>query len=360
MIKREIEKRQIPDFFVNDGKKITNKEEWEEHRKRVIDLFLGEEYGYLPPKIEPSIRLEEQAINFAGKAKWESVFFTFKKGTKRRTVRAELILPRGKKSPVFLAIDFLKESPNKYLPVEEILDSGFGIFKLCYESVTRDNGDFENGLCALFEGGKEKYGKIAIWSYMASICMDYLMTREDVDSKNVAIIGHSRLGKTALLTSAIDNRFVLTCVNDSGCCGASVSRGKVDGNEKIYDIVKTFPYWFKREYALYAGKENTLPFDQHMLLSLVAPRNVIIGGAKEDVWADNEGQFLSCHLASYAWELYGKSGLIHDGKMPEVGEVLTAGELGFYLREGTHFLSRDDWKIYISKFREILDNEIRE
>ncbi len=360
MIKREIEKRQIPDFFVNDGKKITSKDEWEKYRKKVLDLFLSEEYGYLPPKIEPTIRVEDQAIDFAGKAKWQSVFFTLEKDGKSHTVRAELILPRGKKSPVFLSIDFLKESPNKYLPVEEILDSGFGIFKLCYESVTLDNGDFENGLCALFEGGGEKYGKIAIWSYMASICMDYLMTRDDVDSKSVAIIGHSRLGKTALLTSAIDNRFILTCVNDSGSCGASISRGKVDGNEGIYDICKTFPYWFKREFALYAGNENTLPFDQHMLLSLVAPRNVIIGGAIEDKWADNEGQFLSCYLASYAWELYDKNGLIHNGEMPKAGDTLTGGELGFYLREGTHFLSRDDWKIYISKFREILDNEIRE
>ena len=348
MIEKELLKRNIPDFF----KGIDTKERWENQRKKIKELFLKEEYGFLPEKIEPTIEIEKQGINFAGKAEWESVFFTFERNGKSHTVRTELILPKEKKNiPVFLFLDFEAKVPSKYLPVEEILDGGFGMLAFCYQDVTTDDSDFTNGLCGLFD--KCDCGKIALWSYMASICMDYLEKRSEVG--RVAIIGHSRLGKTALLTSALDNRFTLTCVNDSGQSGASISRGKTDENESIKKITDTFPFWFCKNYFKYIDKEDTLPFDQHMLLALVAPRHLMIGGAIKDVWADNEGQFISCYLASPIWKLYGKNGFVHKGKLPEAGDKLLDGEITFHLREGEHFLSRYDWNVYMEKFKAILN-----
>lgn len=350
MLDIEVKKRGVPDFFEN----INSKEEWEAERTKIKNLILKEEYGFLPEKITPKIKTETQGINFAGKGHWESVFFTFEKDKKSHTVRTEFILPKNKKDiPVFIFLDFESKVPSKYLPMEEILDGGFGVLAFCYQDVTTDNNDFTNGLCGLFcdENGKCQFGKIAIWSYMASICMDFLKTQENVGK--IAIIGHSRLGKTALLTSALDERFDLTCVNDSGCCGASLSRGKIDKNENIIKITDTFPFWFCDNFFKYRDNEKDLPFDQHMLLALVAPRPIMIGGAVEDVWADNEGQLLSCYLASKIWKLYGKDGLICENRLPCVNDMYLDGNVCFHLRQGEHFLSRYDWNVYMQKFLHI-------
>ena len=352
MLKKYIEERKIPDFF----KGIDTKEKWEEKREEIKSLILREEYGFLPEKITPEISIEKQGINFAGKADWESVFFTFEKDGKSHTVRTELILPKNKKNvPTFLFMDFESKVPSKYLPVEEILDGGFGMLAFCYKDVTDDNGDFKDGLCSLFcdSDGKCSFGKISMWAYMAKCCMDYLETREQVGK--VAVIGHSRLGKTALLASALDDRFALTCVNESGCSGASITRGKTKENESVRDITRVFPFWFCNEYFKYIDNEDDLPFDQHMLIALVAPRPVMIGGAILDVWADNEGQYLSCYLASKIWRLYGKEGLISKNQLPCVNDMFIEGDVCFHLREGAHFLSRFDWNVYMKKFAEILN-----
>ena len=342
----DVMKRNVPEFFEKHGKRITSLQEWSSYREELKQLFLKEEYGFLPEKIEPSIRVELDYVDFAGKAVWEKVYFTFEKEGKSHTVKTDLILPKGKKNvPVFLSLNFQKEVPNKYLPAEEIIDTGFGIFAFCYENVTNDNNDFTDGLCGIFEkDGKCEFGKISIWAYFASICMDYLVTREEVDKDNVAIIGHSRLGKTALLCSALDERFKLTCVNDSGCCGAAISRGKTDKNETIEKITEVFPFWFCDNFKKYVNNEESLPFDQHMLLSLVAPRFVIVGGAEDDVWADNEGQHLACALATRAWELYEKGN--------------ANKRISYYERKGSHFLSRTDWIVYMEGFKRIIKNEI--
>lgn len=342
----ELIKRNVPDFFYRNGQPIKNLQDWESSRQYFKDLFLKEEYGPLPKKLEPSIKIEKDWVDFAGKAVWERVYFTFENEGKSHTVVTHLILPKGQKNiPVFLSLNFQKEVPNKYLPVEEIIDTGFGIFAFCYEEVCADNNDFTNGLAGLFEkDGKCEFGKLSLWAYFASICMDYLVTREEVDRENVAIIGHSRLGKTALLCSALDERFKLTCVNNSGCCGTAISRGKTEENETIEKITEVFPFWFCDSFKKYVNNEDKLPFDQHMLVSLVAPRYLMVGCAKEDYWADNKGQHLSCALAVKAWELY-EQGCANK-------------KVSYYEREGTHFLSRTDWIIYMQAFKEIIKNEI--
>ena len=341
----DIMKRNVPDFFANKGRKITTLQAWEDYRQELKQLFLKEEYGFLPEKIVPTVRIEPEWVDFAGKAVWEKVYFTFEKDGKSHTVKADLILPKNARNvPVFLSLNFQKEVPNKYLPAEEIIDTGFGIFAFCYENVTSDNGDFTNGLCGLFEKeGKCEFGKISIWAYFASACMDYLLTREEVDKDNIAIIGHSRLGKTTLLCSALDERFKLTCVNNSGCCGAAISRGKTDKNETIEKITEVFPFWFCDSFKQYVNNEDALPFDQHMLLALVAPRYVIVGGAEDDVWADNEGQHLACALATKAWELYEKGS--------------ANKKISYYERKGSHFLSRTDWIVYMESFKRVIKNE---
>ena len=160
-------------------------------------------------------------------------------------------------------------------------------------------------------------------------------------AQHIAIVGHSRLGKTALWCSAQDERFSLTVSNDSGCCGAALSRGKT--GEKIADITKNFPYWFCGKLVSFAEKENELPLDQHMLLALTAPRGLLINSASEDSWADPKSEYLSAAAASTAFELLGEAGLPDIEREPITGERLLTGTAAYCLRKGTHYLSRTDW-----------------
>ena len=85
-----------------------------------------------------------------------------------------------------------------------------------------------------------------MWAWAAQRVMDYAITLDCLNKNRGTVCGHSRLGKTALLAAATDERFFCAYSNDSGCGGAAISRKK-DG-EKINDICKAFPYWFCDNY----------------------------------------------------------------------------------------------------------------
>ena len=353
MLKNALAKLELPDLFLaKDGTRVSRKEEWEEKmRPYWRKTLLREEYGKLPPVIQPTVEKTLDPVTFANKAVYEHISFTFTLKGRTHTVPTALIYPRGaRRIPFFMYINFRPDIPDRYLPVEEIIDNGYGIFTVCYQDITTDNGDFTSGLAGLFEGENrvpESAGKIAYWSYMLSRMMDYLQTREEAAPAAIGVGGHSRLGKTALLTAALDERFAFACVNNSGCSGAAISRGANEGAETVKIITERFPYWFCPNYLQYADDPTKLPFDQHMLLALVAPRAVFVGAAVEDVWADTNNQFLACLAASPVWELYGKRGFVSPDRFPEVGDCFCDGEVGYHLRAGSHFQSRTDWLVYM-------------
>ena len=108
-------------------------------------------------------------------------------------------------------------------------------------------------------------------------------------------------------------------------------------------------------YQKYGKGESQLPFDQHALVSLIAPRAVFVGAAVDDQWADTNNQFLACAAASEVWKLYQKDGFITEDRLPEVGDVFTEGEVGFHLRAGTHYQSRDDWSTYMQAIKKYFE-----
>jgi hypothetical protein len=184
-----------------------------------------------------------------------------------------------------------------------------------------------------------------MWAWAASRVMDYLQTLEGIDGKRIAVIGHSRLGKTALWCAAQDERFAMGISNDSGCSGAAITRDKK--GEHIKDITRSFKYWFCENYLKYVDNEEALPFDQHFLLSAIAPRPVYVCSALEDEWADPQSEFLSCVASSCVYELLGVKGLIAGDEYPEPGTSLHEGSIGYHLREGTHYLSRYAWQRFM-------------
>ncbi len=167
-----------------------------------------------------------------------------------------------------------------------------------------------------------------------------------IDKRRIAVAGHSRLGKTALWCAAQDERFAAVFSNDSGCSGAAITRGKV--GEQIQNITEVFPYWFCSNYAKYANHEDEMPFDQHQLLACIAPRLLYVASAAEDEWADPYSEYLACVAASTAYQLLGQKGLVLSGQAYAPGLCLQGGSIGYHLRAGTHFLSRDDWQMFIS------------
>ena len=360
MLNEELKKRALPDVLsMPNGAKVITKEQWgQELRPYWLKLLLEKEYGKIPPRVQPKIETVTNFVDFAGKAVWETVTFTFAYNGKTHSFPTNLIYPVGAKGvPFFIYLNFRPDIPDRYLPVEEIIDNGFGIFSVCYNDITKDNEDFSDGLAGIFQEGTRKdndTGKLCYWAYAASNMMDYLRTRDEADVNAIGISGHSRLGKTALLTAAIDQRFAFTCPNNSGCSGAAISRYASEAGEKIADIYARFPYWFCPNYQEYVNNESALPFDQHCLVAMVAPRAVYVGGALEDVWADNDNQFLSCLAASSVWKLYGSEGIITPDKLPVCGDTLTTGDVGFHLRSGKHYHSRTDWLVYMAAVKEYL------
>ena len=231
------------------------------------------------------------------------------------------------------------------MPVEEIIDNGFAVISFCYQDITKDNDDFTDGLAGvLYENGKRgknEAGKITLWSWAAQRVMDYAQTLDNLDLNNSIVCGHSRLGKTALLTAATDKRFKFAFSNNSGCCGAALSRGK--NGEKIADICSAFPYWFCEEFLNYINNEDKMPFDQHYLAAAIAPRYVYISSAKEDIWADPVSEMLTCVAISEVYERYGEKGFVCADRLPRVGDVFHDGCVGYHLRDGLHYFSREDW-----------------
>lgn len=273
-------------------------------RAEMLELLQREEYGCLPKAPESFVWEAEPGVadNFcAGKATLEKLTFRVVVNGKDFVFPVYLAVPTAEgPHPFFVHINFRSDVPDRYMPTEELIDNGFAVLSFGYEDVTRDDGDFTSGLAGvLYENGKRAphdAGKIALWAWAAMRCMDYAEHDERLDCAKSVVCGHSRLGKTALLTAALDTRFAFGYSNDSGCAGAALFRGKK--GEQLDDIYRQFPFWFSESFGQYVGKTDALPFDQHYLLASIAPRYVYVASAAGDDWADPASELLSCYAAA--------------------------------------------------------------
>ncbi len=354
----------LPDMFtLAGGGKVTTAAAWEQQRRgELLDLFRRYVYGYAPPKPETlAFRVvESEPKAMGGKATLKRVAISFQLQGEPFTFHLTLFVPnqRQGKAPVFLLLnhrgpentDPTRKTTMEFWPAEYVIARGYAIAAInVADEVEPDKAKATTGIRAFYRQHYPKpdeltWGALSAWAWSGSRAVDYFETDPDIDTSKIAVIGHSRGGKTSLWTGAQDTRFALACVNDAGEGGPALARRNF--GEDNAAINKSFPHWFAPKYATYAGKEDTLPVDHHEVVALVAPRGYHGADAADDLWADPRGSWLSLVEASKVWALYGKATALAD-KMPLVNDLLLQGPMAYHIRQGGHGLLLFDWKLHL-------------
>lgn len=361
-IKEELDNRKLPPILcMEDGTPVHNEEQWNARKEEIAQILQHNFCGFVPPlrpQVEGRIMAEDTRTAFAGKAIYQNIDICCSMAMGSFTFPCHFVRPKKvEKAPVFVYISFSQSLVDELIPVEEILDNGFAVASFCYQDIAPDtDDDFKNGVATAYgRNPYDSWGKVRMWAWAASRVVDYLITLECIDVNRIAVVGHSRLGKAALQAGAFDERFSLTISNDSGGAGAAVFRGKT-GEKVKHFRGGVSGHWFVGNFKQYIRREDELPFDMHFLLSMIAPRNLYVCSAKEDSHADPASEFLCCVASSEVYEkIYDKKGLVTQAvdsqtemtSIPEDAVVMHKGDIGYHMREGTHFLSRYDWQQFM-------------
>lgn len=345
----------------NNGRTVRNVREWTRHRRsEILEIFASEMYGHIPERPEGlHFATMKEEIVFDGKAvrRIERIYLD---RAGQHWFDVMIHLPRNAKGPVpvFLGLNFkgndatLDARAMGRWPYEIPLEAGFAVATLWRDAVEPDGADShlgpgddvcqDGGVRSWYNKGGD-WGAISAWAWGLSRVMDYFESAPEIDCSKVAVLGHSRLGKTALWAGANDGRFSIVISNCSGCCGAAISR-RVFGEN--FDFIDTaFPHWFTREFDKYKGHEDLFPADQHFLAALTAPRPLYIASATEDLWADPRGEWLTAREVSEVYRLFGRSGV--GQKMPSPDVPDNDGFVAYHIRTGVHDITAFDWTFYV-------------
>lgn len=370
-----------------DGSLIETKQDWNSRRKPELKrLFQHYMYGYFPPKpdkISAEVVREDDNY-FGGKATKREVTIHYgPSGTP--PINLLLVIPKERQSPApcFVGLNFcgnyaLVDDPAVPLPtvwmypnqpgvqdnrateagrgrqkdvwaLEQSIDRGYAVATFYNGDVDPDTPDFADGIQPHYfqqgqtEPGPHDWGTIAAWAYGMHRAVDYLATDPDIDAERICAVGHSRLGKTALLAAAFDERIALAIPHQAGCGGTAPSRGKV--GESVERINTAFPHWFNDTFPQFNQQVERLPFDQNCLAALCAPRPILFSNAEEDTWANPVGQFEVLKAAESAYKLLGAQGCAADEPPPN-GKLIDS-TLGYYIRPGAHSMTAEDWQVFL-------------
>jgi dienelactone hydrolase len=352
----------LPDVLTtNDGRKVSASRLWNTVRRpEILELFRKNVYGRIPETpYEKSFKIvNEDKTAMGGSSTLKQIEITITTEGKSNVIHLTLFTPNNAKKPVpaFLLIDNRgpantdpsRKVKSEFWPAEEVIARGYGIAVFYNADVDPDNFDnFKNGIHGLLDKNPrpdDAWGTIAAWAWGASRCLDYLVTDKDIDAGKIAVVGHSRGGKTALWAGAEDTRFAMVVSNESGCGGAALARRRF--GETVSIINKSLPHWFCTNYKKYGNNEDALPVDMHMLLALIAPRAVYVACASEDLWGDPRGSYLALFNAVPVFKLLGTDSDIPEA-MPPLNKQVMKGKVAYHIRDGVHNMLLKDWNFFM-------------
>ena len=388
----------LPDpLRTEEGRAVTSPELWSKTRRpELLRLFESQVYGKTPEPpqpIKPTYEvISEDREALGGKAVRREVSIRFTDKTDGPHMDLLIYTPKtadkDHPAPAFIGLNFggnqsvnpdpgirvttswMRSSPGGNVVdnrateasrganagrwnVERVIERGYALATAYYGDIDPDFDDgFQNGVHPLFyrEGqtrpAPDQWGSIGAWAWGLSRGLDYLETLPEIDAAKVAVMGHSRLGKTSLWAGAQDQRFALVISNNSGEGGAALARR--DFGETTADLNRNFPHWFCGNFKQYSGHSDKIPVDQHELIALIAPRPVLISSAEEDQWADPKGEFLAGKAAEPVYRLLGTDGLKLAEWPAPAEDSLSLGTIGYRIRPGKHDVLPSDWEAYMN------------
>lgn len=360
----DVPKYDLPDpLLCADGTRVTTPEQWEQKRRpETLELFRKHVYGHSPAPGDVSFQiLETDPTALECAATRKRVRITSTQQGKSFSFEASVLTPNAAKGkvPAFLLInnrpvasaDPTRKEKNGFWPAEEIIGRGYAtaVFRTVDVDPDKDGAAERakgvRGVWPMDDKDGDAWATIGAWAWGASRVLDYLQTDPAIDGAKVAVVGHSRGGKTALWAAAQDTRFALAGSNCSGRGGASLARRRM--GETVTRINTAFPYWFATNFKKYNDREDDCPVDQHQLIACIAPRPVYVVDAETDFWADPRGEFTALTKAAPVYALYDLPGPTSVNEMPPVGKPLIRNHQAYHLHEGIHNLTPSDWKGYM-------------